>query len=54
MIKEINGINIILNEKLPPLTMKEKGFINGAGRPSVKEVEVGKEIYNKLKEIYNL
>ena len=48
---ELHGIPIILNEKLSPLQMKEKGFINGHGREIVKEVEVGETIYNKLMEL---
>lgn len=50
---EIKGVNIRLNKKLSPTKIKEKGFINGFGVKIVTEVEVGEEVYNKLKELEN-
>ena len=32
--------------------MKEKGFINKMGKEIVTECYVGKEVYNRLKELY--
>ena len=51
MTFEITGVSISLNKDLNPLQMKEKGFINGAGKEIVTEVEVGEELYNRLMEL---
>lgn len=48
MTFEFEGVRIILNKKLLPLQMKEKGFINGMGRKIVQEVEVSEVLYNQL------
>lgn len=49
---EITGISIILNTKLEPYQIKEKGFINGMGEEIVTECYVGEEVYNQLKKLY--
>ena len=48
----LNGILIILDKKLKPTQMKEKGFINQMGKEIVTECYVGEEVYNRLKELY--
>lgn len=46
------GIIIILDKKLKPTQMKEKGFINGIGRKIVTECHVGEKVFSRLIEEY--
>lgn len=52
MTFEITGISVQLDDNLSPLTMKEIGYVNGVGRECVTEIVVGKEVYEKLWELY--
>ena len=48
----INGIRIILDKKLEPTQIKEKGFINGIGKKIVTECHVGEEVFSRLIKEY--
>lgn len=48
----LTGLPIILDKKLKPTQIKEKGFINGLGMEIVTECHVGEEVFNRLIEEY--
>ena len=46
------GLPIILDKKLKPTQIKEKGFINKLGMEIVTECHVGERVFNRLIELY--